>query len=84
MGLTTSVSSKSLPELNRALFAFIMTVVIRYHFGTTQVTGSQIEEDKVQSLKPFEDGEPYSIKSVSTTKTCPIRIGSLLFLLNLI
>ncbi|MEZ8611970.1 autotransporter assembly complex family protein [Vibrio sp. 10N.247.311.14] len=52
------------PELNRAYVRLHYNSGIRYHFGTTQVTGSQIEEDKVQSLKPFEDGEPYSIIKV--------------------
>ncbi|PTO92447.1 hypothetical protein CWO08_18820 [Vibrio sp. 10N.286.48.B8] len=52
------------PELNRAYVRLHYNSGIRYHFGTTQVTGSQIEEDKVQSLKPFKDGEPYSITKV--------------------
>ncbi len=52
------------PELNRAYIRLHYNSGIRYHFGTTTVTGSQIEDDKVQSLKPFEDGEPYSITKV--------------------
>ncbi|ARP37160.1 autotransporter assembly complex protein TamA [Vibrio syngnathi] len=52
------------PELNRAYVRLHYNSGIRYHFGTTQVTGSQIEEDKVKSLKSFEDGEPYSITKV--------------------
>ncbi|WP_299687480.1 autotransporter assembly complex family protein [uncultured Vibrio sp.] len=52
------------PELNRAYVRLHYSSGIRYHFGSTQVSGSQIEEDKVQSLKPFEDGEPYSIAKV--------------------
>ncbi|MCG9641655.1 autotransporter assembly complex protein TamA [Vibrio sp. Isolate34] len=52
------------PELNRAYVRLHYNSGIRYHFGTTQVTGSQIEDDRVQSLKPFEDGEPYSITKV--------------------
>ncbi|MEZ8289382.1 autotransporter assembly complex family protein [Vibrio sp. 10N.237.312.B06] len=52
------------PELNRAYVRLHYNSGIRYHFGSTQVTGSQIEEEKVQSLKPFEDGEPYSITKV--------------------
>ena len=52
------------PELNRAYVRLHYNSGIRYHFGTTTVTGSQIEDDKVQSLKPFEDGEPYSITKV--------------------
>lgn len=52
------------PELNRAYVRLHYSSGIRYHFGTTQVTGSQIRDDKVQSLKPFEDDEPYSITKV--------------------
>ncbi|MEZ8126349.1 autotransporter assembly complex family protein [Vibrio splendidus] len=52
------------PELNRAYVRLHYNSGIRYHFGTTTVTGSQIEDDKVQSLKPFKDGEPYSITKV--------------------
>ena len=52
------------PELNRAYVRLHYNSGIRYHFGTTQVTGSQIEDDRVQSLKPFEDGAPYSITKV--------------------
>ncbi|MFA9385734.1 MAG: autotransporter assembly complex family protein [Vibrio cyclitrophicus] len=52
------------PELNRAYVRLHYNSGIRYHFGATQVTGSQIEDEKVQSLKPFEDGEPYSITKV--------------------
>ncbi|KAB0479841.1 outer membrane protein assembly factor [Vibrio chagasii] len=52
------------PELNRAYVRLHYNSGIRYHFGKTTVTGSQIEDDKVQSLKTFEDGEPYSITKV--------------------
>lgn len=52
------------PELNRAYIRLHYNSGIRYHFGTTTVTGSQIEDDRVQSLKPFKDGEPYSITKV--------------------
>jgi len=52
------------PELNRAYVRLHYNSGIRYHFGKTTITGSQIEDDKVQSLKTFEDGEPYSITKV--------------------
>ncbi|KZX69455.1 hypothetical protein A3712_11740 [Vibrio sp. HI00D65] len=52
------------PELNRAYVRLHYNSGIRYHFGKTTTTGSQIEDDKVQSLKTFEDGEPYSITKV--------------------
>ena len=53
------------PELNRAYVLLHYNSGIRYHFGKTTVTGSQIEGDKVQSLKTFEGGEPYSITKVA-------------------
>ena len=53
------------PELNRAYVRLHYNSGIRYHFGKTTVTGSQIEGDKVQSLKTFEKGEPYSITKVA-------------------
>ena len=52
------------PELNRAYVRLHYNSGIRYHFGKTTITGNQIEDDKVQSLKTFEDGEPYSITKV--------------------
>ena len=52
------------PELNRAYVRLHYDSGIRYHFGETTVTGSQIEDDKVQSLKPFEQGQPYEIAKV--------------------
>jgi translocation and assembly module TamA len=52
------------PELNRAYVRLHYNSGIRYQFGMTQVTGSQINDDKLQSLKPFADGDPYSINKV--------------------
>ena len=52
------------PELNRAYVRLHYDSGIRYHFGETTITGSQIEEDKVHSLKPFEQGQPYDIAKV--------------------
>ncbi|MDK9758719.1 outer membrane protein assembly factor, partial [Vibrio sp. D173a] len=52
------------PELNRAYVRLHYDSGIRYHFGSTTVMGSQIEDDKVQSLKPFEQGQPYEIAKV--------------------
>ncbi|WP_087026659.1 autotransporter assembly complex protein TamA [Thaumasiovibrio subtropicus] len=31
----------------------------RYHFGPTTINGSQIKEERVRSLMPFEEGDPY-------------------------
>lgn len=37
---------------------------IRYHFGATTISGSQIEEVRVRSLQPFQQGEPYLVSQV--------------------
>jgi len=36
----------------------------RYHFGPTTINGSQIEEDRVSSVIPFEEGDPYLASQV--------------------
>ncbi|MFA0570216.1 autotransporter assembly complex protein TamA [Vibrio gallaecicus] len=52
------------PDLNRAYVRLHYDSGIRYHFGKTNVIGSQIEEDRVESLRPFEDNEPYLVSKV--------------------
>ncbi|TKF21894.1 outer membrane protein assembly factor [Vibrio genomosp. F6] len=52
------------PELNRAYVKLHYESGIRYHFGSTQINGSQIEEVRVQSLQPYETGEPYLVSKV--------------------
>ncbi|RCW24417.1 autotransporter secretion outer membrane protein TamA [Vibrio parahaemolyticus] len=37
---------------------------IRYHFGPINITGSQIWENRVESMRPFEIGEPYLVSQV--------------------
>lgn len=52
------------PELNRAYIKLHYDSGIRYHFGSTMLHGSQIEEVRVQSLQPYEAGEPYLVSKV--------------------
>jgi translocation and assembly module TamA len=47
------------PETKQAFVRLHYSSGIRYNFGTTLVEGSQIEDSKVQSLIPFEKGDPY-------------------------
>lgn len=52
------------PELNRAYIKLHYDSGIRYHFGSTMLHGSQIEEVRVLSLQPYEAGEPYLVSKV--------------------
>ncbi|MBW3697447.1 outer membrane protein assembly factor [Vibrio sp. T187] len=52
------------PELNRAYVRLHYQSGMRYHFGETQINGSQIEETKVDSLKSYELGDPYLVSKV--------------------
>ncbi len=52
------------PDLNQAFVRLHFESGIRYHFGEKQITGSQIKLDRVESLAPFEKGDPYLVSSV--------------------
>lgn len=52
------------PELNEANVRLHYDSGIRYHFGTVEILGSQIWEDRVDSLRPFKTGEPYLVSDV--------------------
>lgn len=52
------------PELNQAFVRLHFESGIRYHFGENQITGSQIKRERVASLAPFEQGEPYLVSKV--------------------
>lgn len=52
------------PELNEANVRLHYDSGIRYHFGTVEILGSQIWEDRVDSLRPFKAGEPYLVSEV--------------------
>ncbi|MBY8039000.1 autotransporter assembly complex protein TamA [Vibrio fluvialis] len=52
------------PELNEAFVRLHYASGIRYHFGATTITGSQIYENRVRSLQPFQQGDPYLVSRV--------------------
>lgn len=52
------------PDLNQAFVRLHFDSGIRYHFGATEITGSQIEEARVRSLQPFKQGDPYLVSQV--------------------
>ncbi|MEF1290641.1 autotransporter assembly complex protein TamA [Vibrio sp. M260118] len=52
------------PELNQAFIYLHYDSGIRYHFGDNTVTGSQIELDRVESLSPYEQSDPYLVSKV--------------------
>ncbi|MHA2739073.1 autotransporter assembly complex protein TamA [Vibrio harveyi] len=51
-------------ELNEANVRLHYDSGIRYHFGSVEIFGSQIWEDRVESLRPFKTGEPYLVSEV--------------------
>ena len=52
------------PELNRAYVKLHYNSGMRYHFGETDINGSQIESVKVESLRPYEFNQPYEVAKV--------------------
>ncbi len=53
-----------IPELNEANVRLHYNSGIRYYFGSVEITGSQIWEERVESLRPFKEGEPYLVSEV--------------------
>ncbi|EHH2482091.1 outer membrane protein assembly factor [Vibrio parahaemolyticus] len=53
-----------IPELNEANVRLHYDSGIRYHFGPVEITGGQIWENRVESMRPFEIGEPYLVSDV--------------------
>lgn len=53
-----------IPDLNEANVRLHYDSGIRYHFGPINITGSQIWENRVESMRPFEIGEPYLVSQV--------------------
>ncbi|OHY90115.1 hypothetical protein BI375_07660 [Vibrio rotiferianus] len=53
-----------IPELNEANVRLHYNSGIRYYFGSVEMTGSQIWEERVASLRPFKEGEPYLVSEV--------------------
>ncbi|MGD8173055.1 autotransporter assembly complex protein TamA [Vibrio sp. TRT 21S02] len=52
------------PELNQAYVRLHFDSGIRYQFGETSIEGSQIDTDRVLSISPYQQGEPYSVSKV--------------------
>ncbi len=53
-----------IPDLNQANIRLHYDSGIRYHFGAINITGSQIWDERVASMSPFKQGEPYLVSSV--------------------
>ncbi|MFH4499791.1 autotransporter assembly complex family protein [Vibrio diabolicus] len=53
-----------IPDFNEANVRLHYDSGIRYHFGPINITGSQIWENRVESMRPFEIGEPYLVSQV--------------------
>lgn len=58
-GEFVETSMKVAPTHQQALITIVYNSGIRYHFGAVSIDGSQINEDRIQSLVPFEDNDPY-------------------------
>ncbi|MGF1686402.1 autotransporter assembly complex protein TamA [Photobacterium japonica] len=52
------------PSRNEAFITLTYASGQRYNFGMTQFEGSQIELDRLSSLVPYEDGDPYLVSSL--------------------
>ncbi|ASI89750.1 autotransporter assembly complex protein TamA [Vibrio mediterranei] len=52
------------PELNQAFIRLHYDSGIRYQFGKTTITGSQIDIQKVESLQPYKTGDDYLASKV--------------------
>ncbi|MFH4616608.1 autotransporter assembly complex family protein [Vibrio diabolicus] len=53
-----------IPDFNEANVRLHYDSGIRYHFGPINITGSQIWVNRVESMRPFEIGEPYLVSQV--------------------
>lgn len=53
------------PELDQAFIYLHYDSGDRYHFGATHITGSQIEESRVRSLIPYQQGDPYRATGIA-------------------
>ncbi|MEZ8101940.1 autotransporter assembly complex protein TamA [Vibrio bivalvicida] len=52
------------PDLNQAFIHLHFDSGIRYYFGANTITGSQIEQDRVESLSPYQANDPYLVSKV--------------------
>lgn len=63
-GEFTKTALEVAPDLNQAFIRLHYASGLRYQFGETTLTGSQIEEERVRSLIPYTEGQPYSASDV--------------------
>ncbi|MFV0576386.1 MAG: autotransporter assembly complex protein TamA [Vibrio sp.] len=63
-GQFTQTQMQVSPSRNQALIHIHYNSGERYAFGDTAILGSQIEQERVQSLVPYEYGEPYDATTV--------------------
>jgi len=63
-GKFVATTLKVAPEHQQAFIDITYDSGMRYHFGEVNIEGSQIEVDRVQSLVPFDKGEPYQAQKV--------------------
>ncbi len=52
------------PDLNQAFVHLHYDSGMRYHFGANTITGSQIDQDRVESLSPYQTNDPYQATKV--------------------
>ncbi|UPQ88270.1 autotransporter assembly complex protein TamA [Vibrio sinaloensis] len=52
------------PALNQAIVRLHYDSGIRYHFGASTIVGSQISTERVESLAPYKQSEPYLVAKV--------------------
>ncbi|GHA65089.1 outer membrane protein assembly factor [Photobacterium aphoticum] len=52
------------PSRNEAFIIITYDSGRRYNFGKTIFEGSQIEQDRLESLVPYEEGDPYLVSSL--------------------
>ncbi|MDV7105641.1 autotransporter assembly complex family protein [Vibrio sp. TH_r3] len=60
----TKTTLEVVPELHQAFVHLHYNSGARYRFGKTEIIGSQIEEEKVRSLIPYKQGDPYLASDV--------------------
>ncbi len=63
-GNFTKTALEVAPELKKAFVRLHYSSGVRYRFGETEIVGSQIEEARVRSLIPYEEGQPYHVSDV--------------------
>lgn len=63
------------PGRNEAFITIEFAAGQRYRFGETLFTGSQIEEARLRSLVPYEEGEPYLASSLGEFNQRLSRVG---------